>query len=179
MVPLFIALSLLNLLSLAVTMALGYFAPPAQRGMHILAGALSALVCVGVHCVVFTYFIATAKWMAHAIAVKRLEPSLAAPTRSFRRQAFPAALAGMGSVFFAAILGAARDNGMAPAAWHHGVAIVAVLINLLVAWAEYRAIVCNGRLIDQILARINASSDAVATPAARLTPASVAANMRS
>ena len=69
MIPLFVGLTLVNLLCLGVTMALGYWAPPASRHLHILAGALSALVCCGVHCVVFTYFIATAKWVQHAIAV--------------------------------------------------------------------------------------------------------------
>src|SRR5689334_11186882 len=110
MIPLFVGLTLVNLLFLSVAMALGYWAPPQSRHLHILAGALSTLVCCGVHCVVFTYFIATAKWVQHAIAVKQLDPSLAEPTRSFKMQAFPAALLAMASVFVAAVLGAARDN---------------------------------------------------------------------
>src|SRR5881392_1430699 len=109
MIPLFVGLTLVNLLCLGVTMALGYWAPAQSRHLHILAGALSALVCCAVHCVVFTYFIATAKWVQHAIAVKQLDAALAGPTRSFRRQAFPAALLAMASVFAAAVLGAARD----------------------------------------------------------------------
>ena len=118
MIPLFVGLSLVNLLCLGVTMALGYWTPPASRGLHILAGALATLVCCGVHCVVFTYFIATAKWLQHAIAVKGLNPALATPTRSFRKQAFPAALLAMASMFGAAVLGAAADNYAIRPAWH-------------------------------------------------------------
>jgi hypothetical protein len=114
---------------------------------------MSTLVCVGVHCIVFTYFIATAKWVQHAILVKKLDPRLAGPTRSFKMQAFPAALLAMASVFVAAVLGAARDNYGTPRWWHHGAAVLAVAINVVVAFFEYRAIARNGRLIDTVLAR--------------------------
>ena len=62
MIPLFIGLTLVNLLGLAAAGALGY---AAKRGYavgpwHVLAGAMAAIICVAVHCVVFTYFAATA-----------------------------------------------------------------------------------------------------------------------
>src|SRR4051794_34433628 len=109
MIPLFLGLTLVNLLGLGATVALGYSRTgndPAAASRHILFGALSSLACCGVHCVVFTYFIATAKWVRHAITVKHLDTSLAAPTRSFKAQAFPAALLAMASVFAAAVMGA-------------------------------------------------------------------------
>jgi len=151
MTPLFVGLTLVNLLALIVTAWLGYVH---NRPMHVLAGALSTLVCCGVHCVVFTYFIATAKWVQHAVLVKKLDPKLVEPTRSFKMQAFPAALLGMGSVFLAAVLGAARDNYAIPPLYHYGPALAAIGINMLVAWIEYRAIARNGDLIDSVLARV-------------------------
>src|SRR5688572_31476284 len=102
MIPLFLGLTLVNLLCLGTATALGYMSlgdGGESKGAHILAGALAALVCVGVHCVVFTYFIATAKWIQHAVLVKRLDPALVEPTRSFKLQAFPAALLAMAMVF--------------------------------------------------------------------------------
>jgi integral membrane sensor domain MASE1 len=159
MVPLFIGLTLVNLAGLATAGALGYAARSgyAVGPWHVLAGALAALTCVAVHCVVFTYFVATAKWVQHAITVKNLDAALAAPTRSFKAQAFPAALLAMASTFAAAVLGAGADNfqGTWPA-WHHASAVGAFVVNLLVALVELRAIVRNGRLIDGILARIGA-----------------------
>ena len=169
MIPLFIGLTLVNLLCLGTATALGYMSlgdAGESKGMHILAGALATLVCVGVHCVVFTYFMATAKWVQHAVLVKQLDASLAEPTRSFRIQTFPAALAAMGMVFVTAILGAARDNYGISRAWHHSFALAALAVNVIVAAVEYRAIARNGRLIDSILEQIQcrAASDPAPTP---------------
>ena len=155
MIPLFLGLTAVNLLALAVAVVFGYGrgAEGEAAPRHILAGAVAALVCCGVHCVVFTYFAATAKWVQHAVTVRHLDPALVAPTRSFKAQAFPAALLAMASVFFAAVFGAAADNygGRWPL-WHHTAAWAAVAVNLLAAVFEFRAIARNGRLIDTVLA---------------------------
>jgi integral membrane sensor domain MASE1 len=160
MIPLFIGLTLVNLIALATAAALGYAgkAGYAVGPWHVLAGALAALVCCAVHCVVFTYFAATAKWVLHAIEVKRLDPTLALPTRSFKAQAFPAAMLAMAATFVAAVMGAGADNYRgAWSTWHHAGAVAAVVVNVIVAAVEYRAISRNGRLIDEVLARVAAA----------------------
>lgn len=161
MVPLFVGLTLVNLVGLGTAAALGYAARSgyAAGSWHVLAGALASLVCCGVHCVAFTYFAATAKWVQHAIVVKHLDPALAAPTRSFKAQAFPAALLAMASTFAAAVAGAGADNfGGGWAGWHHAVAVGAIVVNVFVAGVELNAIRRNGRLIDDVLARIPAAA---------------------
>jgi hypothetical protein len=163
MIPLFVGLTLVNLLALATAGGLGYAAKSghAVGPWHVLAGALAALVCCAVHCVVFTYFAATAKWVQHAVTVKHLDAELAAPTRSFKAQAFPAALLAMTATFVAAVAGAGADNfqGAWPR-WHHALAIAAFVINTAAAAVEFRAIARNGRLIDGILERINSDAGA-------------------
>ena len=161
MILLFIGLTLVNLLALGAAAALGY---AAQAGYpvgswHVLAGALAALVCCAVHCVVFTYFAATAKWVRHAISVKRLDPALGAPTRSFKAQAFPAALLAMAATSVAAVLGAGADNfqGAGPR-FHHVFAVATLAVNVVAAAVAYRAIARNGRLIDGILARVGVAA---------------------
>ncbi len=157
MIPLFLGLTLVNLLCLGVAATLGYLGAHGSplHGTHVLAGALAALVCVGVHCFEFTYFIATAKGVQHAVMVKKLDPTLTLPTRSFKMQAFPAALLAMASTFTAAMLGAALDNYMVPRTAHLVAALLALAVNVVVALVELRAIARNGRLIDSILAIIN------------------------
>src|SRR5688500_5964595 len=156
MLSLFLALTAFNLLCLLLTAALGYTHGGSDATQwHALAGVVATITCCAVHCVVFTYFIATAKWVQHAVTVKRLDPSLVAPTRSFKMQAFPAALLAMASVFIAAILGAARVNYDISPAWHHVAAWVAIAINAGVALVEYGAIARNGRLVDSVLDKIN------------------------
>lgn len=156
MIGLFLCLTAFNLLCLVLCALLGYFVGGTALGQwHQLAGIMATLTCIAVHCVVFTYFIATAKWVQHAILVKKLDPQLAGPTRSFKRQAFPAALLAMGITFAATLLGAARFSYGISARWHEVFAWVAIATNLLVALVEYRAIARNGALIDGLLARIN------------------------
>ena len=160
MLPLFAGVTLVNLLCLAVTMTLGYGALSGSHwgAYHQLAGALATITCCAVHCIVFTYFIATAKWARHAVTVRRLDPALIAPTRSFKAQAFPAALLAITSVFAAAISGAATYSYQIRPTLHHALAIAALAINVMVAFVEYRAIARNGRLIDKVLARVGESS---------------------
>jgi hypothetical protein len=159
MLSLFLALTGFNLLCLLLTAALGYTHGGSEvTQWHALAGVVATITCCAVHCVVFTYFIATAKWVRHAVTVKQLDPSLVAPTRSFKLQAFPAALLAMVVVFAAALFGAARVSyGVSPT-YHHVIAWIAVAINVLVAVTEYRAIARNGRLIEDILAQISRAS---------------------
>ena len=156
MIPLFLGLTTANLLGLLAAAILGYVsaARPDCRAYHLLAGTLAAILCVGVHCVVFTYFAATAKWIRHAIAVKSLDPALASPTRSFKAMAFPAALVCMSAVFVAACLGAAHDAYRINRAWHHLLALGSIAVNVAGAAVEFQAIARNGRLVDQVLARI-------------------------
>jgi hypothetical protein len=127
------------------------FAGPAWGTYHQLAGILSTIGGCAVHCIVFTYFVATAKWVLHAIELKQLDPNLASPTRSFKSLAFPAALLGMSSTFVAAVAGAATFSyGIAPV-WHHLLALLAIAVNAAVAVVEFRAIARNAALVDRVL----------------------------
>ena len=157
MISLFLGLTIANLTALLVTIGLGYAGAGSTgtlRAWHMLAGTMTVLLCIAVHCVVFTYFIATAKWIQHAVTVKHLDAGYTAPTRSFKAQAFPAALMAMFAVFIAAMFGAATDSGVASATWHHLAALTAFAVNLGAAVIEYTAIHRNARLIDQLLAEI-------------------------
>jgi hypothetical protein len=66
----------------------------------------------------------------------------------------------MGIVFITAIFGAARDNYGIPRIYHHALAIASLVVNVIVAFIEYRAIVRNGSLIDRILELAGASATA-------------------
>jgi hypothetical protein len=157
MIPLFLGLSAVNILCLAISAALGYGVSSGRHWgpYHQLFGLLTTIVCCAVHCIVFTYFIATAKWIQHAVMVKRLDPGFMTPTRSFKAQAFPAALSAIVVVCLTAFVGAATFNYSLRPIYHHALALLCLVVNLAVAWVEYRAIARNGALIDQILATIN------------------------
>lgn len=157
MTLLFLLATAINLLALIATTILGYGVSNGKpwSAQHQLAGVLATILCCAVHCIVFTYFIATAKWVQYAVTVKHLDQSLVAPTRSFKAAAFPAALSAMGIVFLAAVIGAATLNYELRPIYHHTVALLAIATNAIVAFIEYRAIDKNAKLIDQILATIS------------------------
>jgi len=158
MIPLFIGLTIFNLLGLTIASALGYGVSLGYpwSTYHQLAGALATIACCGVHCVVFTYFMATAKWVQHAITVKSLDPAMGAPTRSFKAQAFPAALIAMAIVFATAVVGAATFSYRLRPTTHHVLAVISIVTNVVCAIIEYRAISRQGLLIDSVLAAISA-----------------------
>jgi hypothetical protein len=158
MISLFLGLTAFNLLCLTLTTILGYISMtrPALADLHVLMGAMTAIACCGVHCVVFTYFIATAKWVRHAVLVKNLDPELISPTRSFKAQAFPAAIGAMSIVFITTMFGAAVANYGVNIIWHHLLAMLSLATNVLVAMIEFSAIRRNASLIDQVLGRIAA-----------------------
>jgi hypothetical protein len=152
MIVLFLGLMLANFVCLIATAVVGY---AGLTHWHRLFGAMAAIVCCAVHCVVFTYFIATGKWMAHAILVKGLEPAIAEPTRPLRRGAFAAALSTITLAIATAVVGAAVDNQYLSPVWHHVLAVVLLAGNVGAAVVEYRCIRDHGLVIDGILARIN------------------------
>src|SRR5207249_652291 len=136
MIRLFLVLTSLNLLLLSLTCAIGYGVSFGYQwsAWHQLAGAVATLFCLAVHCTVFTYFAATAKWVKHAIMVKNLEPKLAERARSFKAQALPAALIAMSVVFAAAIVGVATLSYRIRPLPHHILALASLATNLICAW---------------------------------------------
>jgi hypothetical protein len=155
----------LNIAALIATAAMGYAAvgrlisPP----IHTVAGVIALILCVAVHCIVFTYFMATTKWAQHAILVKRLDPAIFISSRSFRSVAFAAALCAMAAVFAAAMFGAWVDSHQSNPSLHQFVALGAIFINLLAAIVQARSIQGNGRIIDNILAAIGQQNSPATT----------------
>ena len=90
MIPLFLGISALNIVMLTTCLRLGYGVSHGRpwASLPVVRSAGDHRGC-GVHCVVFTYFMATAKWVQHAILVKHLDPQLAEPRDRSRRKASP------------------------------------------------------------------------------------------
>src|SRR5207245_11448099 len=139
MIVLFLGLMLVNFVCLIGTAVLGYVGLSSGFGSwHRIAGAMAAIVCCGVHCVVFTYFVATGKWIAHAILVKGLEPDIGAPTRPLRRAAVAAALGAITLAIATAIVGEGVDNQYLSGAWHRYLAI-----GLITGYAVVGSVECD------------------------------------
>ncbi len=85
MIPIFLGPTAFNLLYLIPAMCMGYalFGHGHASTPHLMLGeTTTTMACIAVHCMVFTYFVATAKWIQHAVTVKSLPQSLIEPTQS-------------------------------------------------------------------------------------------------
>ena len=160
MIYLFGGLTAANLLLLATVFTLGPGAIDAQGEptklyeVHLLFGVAAGLMCALVHVTVFTYFVATSKWLADAADKAALEEAqYVAPSLQRKLRAFLLAMAAFGITFVTMIAGAGGDPTMRllwPGGIHFMLAAATLVMNLLCALGEYHLIRRQGALISRV-----------------------------
>ena len=142
---------------LAADFVLGFFAtgectgPHAiARGIHVLFSLVTVVTLLGIHSIVYTYFVATGKWAKEVVRVYELPDWINAQATKNKRRAFRFVMWSMTVIAAAAWLGAAVDTrGSAYALWHLGVAAFAVAFNLGAFVVEYAVIVAPRPAVDR------------------------------
>jgi hypothetical protein len=120
--------------------------------VHFTLGLFTALFALLVHCIIFTYFLGTGRWVKEVGLAYRL-PDAVYPkeTRELKRTAFPPALFSMLSIIATAAAGAGRQLQL----WHWGIhltlAVLAILINLWAFRVEYRCLSTNAAVIEGVM----------------------------
>src|SRR2546423_4232553 len=100
---------------------------------HFYLGLFSVLGTLAVHCLIFTYFLGTGRWVKEvAIAYSLPDEPLPKLTRELKRRTFPPALFGMLITIGTAAAGAAAQVRVWPWQVHLTLALLALCIN---AWA--------------------------------------------
>ena len=165
MIPLFLGLTAANLLLMAAVFCLGpaavdaHDAPTGLYTLHLTLGFLAALVCALVHVAVYTYFMATCKWLAEAAAKAALEPGgCVAPALRRKTKALACVMAAIVCMLAAMIGGAGADptvDRLWPGQVHLVLALIALTANLVAAVIEYGLIADQGKLMDDVLAILN------------------------
>ena len=159
---LFLGLAIANLLLMAGVFLLGLLAAAPDDGpsrwyvWHLSLGIASGLLAALVHVTVYTYFMATSKWLTAASERFSLPPQrFVLPAKTRKRRMFPVIMLPVGLTMLAMFIGAAEDPGVAPL-WsmklHLWAAAIAWCGNLLAAFVEYHAIGEQSRLMDEALA---------------------------
>ena len=109
------------------------------------------MVLLGIHSIVYTYFMATGKWAKEVVRVYQLPDWYLAQAKRNKRRAFRFVMGSMTAIAIAAWLGGAADTlGPAYAAWHLAAAALAVAFNLGSFVVEYAAIVGHARLLMEL-----------------------------
>lgn len=124
--------------------------------IHFHLGLWSVVLNLGVHCLIFIYFLGTGRWVKEvAIAYDLPDQPWPKLTRELKRRTFPPALAAMLIGIAAAASGMGAMRQMWPWQVHLGLAVATLLINGWAFWVEYRDVCINGGALDAVLAEVD------------------------
>lgn len=124
--------------------------------VHFSLGLFTAIVTLLVHCLIFTYFLGTGRWVKEVgIAYDLPDEPLPRITRELKRKTFPPALFAMLITIATAAAGAGAQLKEWPWQVHATLASITLLIN---AWAfrvEYRNVAKNAGILDDVLREVD------------------------
>jgi len=124
---------------------------------HFMVGLLTAIGSLLVHCIIFTYFLGTGRWVKEVkLAYQLSDVPLPRLTRELKRRTFPPALIAMLVTIAAAAAGAGVQQQLPQWPWqlHAGLSAAALLSNLWAFRIEYRSICQNTAVIEGVLADV-------------------------
>jgi hypothetical protein len=174
MIRYFLVLAVTGASLLAADFVLGVFAAGEVRGphavwhaIHVLFSIATVVVLLGIHSVVYTYFMATTKWAKEVVRVYQLPDWFIAQATRNKRRGFRFVFGAMTAIAITAWLGAAADTqGERYAPWHLGMAALCVAFNLGTFAVEYLGIVGHSRLLLELKAQADTMREARYGPAA-------------
>jgi hypothetical protein len=121
------------------------------RAMHVLFSLVTVVAVLGIHSIVYTYFIATGKWAKEVVQVYQLPDWITTQATKNKRRAVRFIMGSMTAIAIAAWLGGAVDTrGSAYSLWHLGSAAFALAYNLGSFVVEYVVIVAHVRLLAEL-----------------------------
>jgi hypothetical protein len=166
MTRILVNLTALNLVALTATFGIGWLsflsggraneADPTYT-LHIYLALISVTTTLGLHCLVFIYFLGTGRWvkevsLAYGLTDYHPLPTL---TRELKRRAFPAALFAM----LVPIGASAAGAGVATLTWpwlYHALLAVATLgVNVWAFFVEFDCVRRNGAVIDGTMREVD------------------------
>jgi hypothetical protein len=165
MTRIFTTLALTNALALFLTFGLGCWSKlaggihdPAGRVylLHFLFGIFTGIGTLLVHCLIFTYFLGTGRWVREVTLAYGLpDEPLYKRTRELKRLAFPIALAAMAITIVTSAAGA----GVQLQGWswtiHFSLGVATLVINVATFRREYLYVAENATIIDRVLAEVD------------------------
>lgn len=165
MTRIFTSLALLNTAALLVTYVIGWVSRGRGSVMnpddstyliHFVLGLFTAVGTLLVHCLIFTYFLGTGRWVKEVtIAYVLPDEPWHKETRELKRKVFPPALGAMLITIAAAAGGAGAQLREWPWQVHATLATIALLVNLWAFFVEYRIVTANAVVLDGVLKEVD------------------------
>jgi hypothetical protein len=124
--------------------------------LHVYLGLISASTTLGVHCLVFIYFLGTGRWVKEvAIAYRIPDDPLPKLTRELKRKAFPAALAAMLVPIATSAAGAGVATLQWPWIYHALLGVGSLAVNVWAFAVEYHCVKVNAGVIDGVMSEVD------------------------
>lgn len=123
---------------------------------HFLFGLVTAVLTLLVHCLIFTYFLGTGRWVKEVkIAYDLPDAPLPRLTRDLKRKVFPPALFAMLTAIATGAIGAAAQVQLLRWEYHAIAATVTLLTNFWAFGVELRCLRTNGVVLVQVLEEVD------------------------
>ncbi len=164
MIPIFLGLTIANLALLGLTFGLGLFAtdggrPSGWYEYHLLLGIGAGLMAVLTHLAIYTYFMATTRWLGAAADKAGLAlDRFVVPAARRKGRAFAVVMMTIVATMLTMFAGAGADptrGALWPGEVHLALAGGLIVVHLGAAVAEYRLIGGQGALMDEALVLTN------------------------
>jgi hypothetical protein len=154
----FLNLAILDSVALIVCFVWGFVSDRGTSSylFHFHLGLYSTIGNLGVHCLIFIYFLGTGRWVKEVALAYEL-PDVPYPrlTRDLKRRTFPPALLAMVIPIAASASGLGAQMREWPGWIHVALAVATLAVNLWAFRIEYRNVSINGTVIDEVLAEVN------------------------
>lgn len=165
MARIFLALAVLDFLVLFVTFAVGV-GSKLSGGLfdldspiyliHYNLGLFTALTTLFVHCLVIVYLLGTGRMIKEiCLAYGFPDDTWPRRTRDLKRGTTPFGITAMLVTIAAAAAGEARQHQVWPWWVHLVLAVATLLVNGWVFSRQYRNIVVNGRILDEVFLEVD------------------------
>jgi hypothetical protein len=143
----------------------------AERGndttymLHFFLGLTAVLVCLGVHCLIFIYFLGTGRWVKEVANAYRIpDDPLPKRTRELKRKAFPPALLAMLVPIAAAAAGTAAQRREWHWGYHAALAVATILVNVWAFAVELQCVRTNVGVLDDVMREVDRMRAAAGLP---------------
>lgn len=128
---------------------------------HLMVAISTALFTMFVHCIIFTYFLGTTRWVRETSAAYSLGDTYARRSQRCRFRAFVAALIGIFAVVATVASGAWTDTALPGAEkiwslWAHRILPSATYLYMLFAFrVQYQAVEEHMALTDEVMEKVD------------------------
>jgi hypothetical protein len=163
MTHILVRLAAVNAVALLAAVAIGVWSnlhAPSEAlnyPLHLIVGLFAVIFNLGLHCLIFIYFLGTGRWVKEvALAYQLPDEPLPRLTRDLKRRTFPPALLAMAVPICTAAAGMAQLHryGAWAGALHLSLAVASLAVNVWAFRIEYRNVGTNGGIIDEVMQEV-------------------------